>query len=52
MDRNTNKLMSATVDFDRPGKQVGVFHVPLSSHDDAWGVVPVPPWAPRRAGAA
>ncbi|MBX9457610.1 MAG: succinylglutamate desuccinylase/aspartoacylase family protein [Rhizobium sp.] len=43
MDRNVaRQLMSATVDFDRPGKQIGVFHVPLSSHDDAWGVVPVP----------
>ena len=38
----TSKLMPVTVDFDRPGKQIGYFHVPLSSHDDAWGVVPVP----------
>ncbi|MDB5522317.1 MAG: succinylglutamate desuccinylase [Rhizobium sp.] len=43
MDRNiTKQLTPATVDFDRPGKQIGAFHVPLSSHDDAWGVVPVP----------
>jgi predicted deacylase len=43
MDRNiTQQLTSATVDFDKPGKQIGVFHVPFSSHDDAWGVVPVP----------
>ncbi|MET3927914.1 succinylglutamate desuccinylase/aspartoacylase family protein [Devosia sp. 2618] len=43
MDRNIAKqLTPATVDFDKPGKQIGVFHVPLSVHDDAWGVVPVP----------
>jgi len=35
-------LFHATVDFDRPGRQFGAIHVPLSSHDDAWGVVPVP----------
>lgn len=38
----TRQLTSATVDFAKPGKQIGVFHVPFSSHDDAWGVVPVP----------
>jgi len=32
----------ATVDFDKPGKQTGFIQVPHSSHDDAWGVVPVP----------
>lgn len=43
MDRNiSQKLATATVDFDKPGKQVGFFHIPLSVHDDAWGVVPVP----------
>lgn len=43
MDRNlTKQLTPATIDFDKPGKQVGTFHVPLSVHDDAWGVVPVP----------
>lgn len=43
MERNiTQQLTSATVDFDKPGKQIGVFHVPFSSHEDAWGVVPVP----------
>ncbi|MEW9808273.1 succinylglutamate desuccinylase/aspartoacylase family protein [Mesorhizobium sp. ZMM04-5] len=43
MERNiTQQLTPATVDFDKPGKQIGVFHVPLSSHDDAWGVIPVP----------
>lgn len=43
MERNiTQQLTPATVDFDKPGKQIGVFHVPFSSHDDAWGVVPVP----------
>lgn len=35
-------LFHATVDFDKPGRQIGAIHVPLSSHDDAWGVVPVP----------
>ncbi|MDB5552600.1 MAG: succinylglutamate desuccinylase [Rhizobium sp.] len=43
MERNiTQQLTPATVDFNKPGKQIGVFHVPFSSHDDAWGVVPVP----------
>lgn len=43
MERNMAKqLTPATVDFEKPGKQIGVFHVPLSVHDDAWGVVPVP----------
>jgi predicted deacylase len=43
MERNLTKQMTpVTVDFDLPGKQIGVFHVPLSSHDDAWGVIPVP----------
>src|SRR5262249_46463696 len=42
-ERNrTQKLTAGAVDFDKPGKQIGVFHVPFSSHDDAWGVVPVP----------
>jgi predicted deacylase len=38
----TRQMTHATVDFDAPGKQIGVFHVPFSSHDDAWGVIPVP----------
>lgn len=43
MERNlTAQMTPTTVDFDRPGKQIGMFHVPLSSHDDAWGVIPVP----------
>jgi predicted deacylase len=43
MERNiARQLTPATVDFDKLGKQIGVFHVPFSSHDDAWGVVPVP----------
>lgn len=43
MEHNlTKQLTLATVDFDKPGKQIGVFHVPLSAHDDAWGVVPAP----------
>lgn len=36
------KMVSSTVDFDRPGKQVGFFSLPLSVHDDAWGAVRVP----------
>ncbi|PZO80931.1 MAG: succinylglutamate desuccinylase [Mesorhizobium amorphae] len=36
------KYLSPDIDFEKPGKQVGAFHVPLSVHDDAWGVVPVP----------
>lgn len=43
MERNiTRQMTPTTVDFDKPGKQIGTFHVPLSAHDDAWGVVPVP----------
>lgn len=43
MERNTSqKLARATVDFDTEGKQIGYFHFPLSTHEDAWGVVPVP----------
>ena len=28
----------ATLDLDRPGKQVGFVMIPHSPHDDAWGV--------------
>jgi predicted deacylase len=43
MDCNTSpKLARATVEFDREGKQIGYLHFPLSVHEDAWGVVPVP----------
>ena len=31
-----------TIDFDRPGKQVGFVMIPHSPHDDAWGVTRVP----------
>ena len=31
-----------TVDFDKPGKQVGFVMVPHSPHDDAWGATRVP----------
>ena len=34
--------VSTTIDFDRDGKQIGFFNLPLSVHEDAWGVVPVP----------
>ncbi|HET7714444.1 MAG TPA: succinylglutamate desuccinylase/aspartoacylase family protein [Bauldia sp.] len=32
----------ATVDFDKPGKQVGFVMIPHSPHDDAWGVTRIP----------
>jgi len=34
--------VKCSVDFDRGGKQVGYFDIPLSVHEDAWGVVRVP----------
>ena len=34
--------LRATVDFDKPGKQIGFIQVPHSVHDDAWGVIRVP----------
>ena len=34
--------LRATVDFDKSGKQTGFIQVPLSVHDDAWGVIPIP----------
>ena len=37
-----NHSLSCSVDFDKPGKQIGSFDIPLSAHDDAWGVVRVP----------
>jgi len=43
MERNTSQsLARATVDFEAEGKQIGYFQFPLSVHEDAWGVVPVP----------
>src|ERR1700754_5095522 len=30
------------VDFDRPGRQIGFFHIPQSPDDDAWGTVRIP----------
>jgi predicted deacylase len=38
----TTALLRATVDFEKQGKQTGVVQVPLSAHDDAWGVIPIP----------
>jgi predicted deacylase len=32
----------ATIDFDKPGKQVGFVMIPHSPHEDAWGVTRVP----------
>ena len=37
-----NHNLSCSVDFDKLGKQIGSFDIPLSVHDDAWGVVRVP----------
>lgn len=43
MSRNDIKgLVKVTVDFNQKGRQVGFFHIPLSVHDDAWGVIRVP----------
>ncbi len=41
-ETHKKQLYHVTVDFDRDGKQIGTFQVPLSVHDDAWGVIPVP----------
>lgn len=30
------------IDFDKPGRQVGFFHIPQSPDDDAWGTVRIP----------
>ena len=32
----------ATVDFEKSGRQTGFIQVPLSVHDGAWGVIPIP----------
>lgn len=37
-----SSTVRATVDFEKPGKQTGFIQVPLSVHDDAWGVIPIP----------
>src|SRR5579863_9898396 len=31
-----------TIDFEKNGKQIGFFLLPLSAHDDAWGVIRIP----------
>lgn len=31
-----------SIDFDRPGHQIGFINIPHSPHDDAWGVTQVP----------
>jgi N2-acetyl-L-2,4-diaminobutanoate deacetylase len=38
----TRTTLHTTVDFDKPGKQMGFIQVPHSVHDDAWGVIRVP----------
>jgi predicted deacylase len=40
--RPSSTTLNATVDFDEPGKQTGFIHLPLSVHDDAWGVIRIP----------
>jgi predicted deacylase len=30
------------LDYDRPGRQVGLLRLPHSPHEDAWGIVPIP----------
>lgn len=42
MGLNAKQLAQCTVDFDKDGKQSGFFNLPLSVHDDAWGVIRVP----------
>jgi predicted deacylase len=42
MGQNAKQLAQCTVDFEKDGKQTGFFNLPLSVHDDAWGVVRVP----------
>ncbi len=37
-----SSTVRATVDFEKLGKQTGFIQVPLSVHDDAWGVIPIP----------
>jgi N-alpha-acetyl-L-2,4-diaminobutyrate deacetylase len=32
----------STIDFDKPGKQLGFVMIPHSPHDDAWGVTRIP----------
>jgi N-alpha-acetyl-L-2,4-diaminobutyrate deacetylase len=42
MGLKAKQLAQCTVDFDKDGKQSGFFNLPLSVHDDAWGLVRVP----------
>jgi predicted deacylase len=32
----------STIDFDRPGKQIGFIDIPHSPHEDAWGATRIP----------
>jgi N-alpha-acetyl-L-2,4-diaminobutyrate deacetylase len=34
--------LSTDIDFERNGKQIGFVNLPLSVHEDAWGVIPIP----------
>jgi N-alpha-acetyl-L-2,4-diaminobutyrate deacetylase len=34
--------VNTNIDFERDGKQIGFVNLPLSIHEDAWGVVPIP----------
>ncbi|MBB5753403.1 succinylglutamate desuccinylase/aspartoacylase family protein [Prosthecomicrobium pneumaticum] len=40
--RKASASTQCTVDFEKDGKQTGFFHLPLSAHDDAWGVIRIP----------
>ena len=42
MGAQAKQMGQCTVDFEKSGKQIGFFNLPLSVHDDAWGVVRVP----------
>ncbi|MCX5513946.1 succinylglutamate desuccinylase [Kaistia algarum] len=42
MGAKAKQIGQCTVDFEKNGKQIGFFNLPLSVHDDAWGVVRVP----------
>lgn len=38
----TTTIGHTDIDFEREGKQIGFLNLPLSVHDDAWGVLRVP----------
>jgi len=40
--KSQKTYVSTEIDFERDGKQIGVFRLPYSSHESAWGVIPMP----------